>query len=152
MKASSDPFHLNRFTLAQEGTYDRALSELKSGQKRSHWMWYIFPQLDGLGHSETTRYYAIKSREEAAAYLKHPILGPRLVTCAKAILRHKRRSVSEIFGYPDDVKLRSSMTLFAAVSASESIFARVLGQFFNGYRDDKTRQLLEIMKAEQTRK
>ena len=148
MKTSSDPFHLNRFTLAQEGTYDRALSELKSGQKRSHWMWYIFPQLDGLGHSETTRYYAIKSREEAAAYLKHPILGPRLVTCAKAILRHKQRSVSEIFGYPDDVKLRSSMTLFETVSAPDSVFTLVLDQFFNGYRDDKTHQLLEIMKAE----
>ena len=152
MKTSSDPFHLNRFTLAQEGVYDRALSELRNGRKMGHWMWYIFPQLDGLGYSETTRFYAIKSREEAVAYLKHPVLGPRLNACAKAILRHKRRSVSEIFGYPDDVKLRSSMTLFAAVSAPDSVFARMLDEFFNGYRDDKTHQLLERMKAEQTRK
>ena len=96
---------------------------------------------------ETTRYYAIKSREEAVAYSKHPVLGPRLKACVKAVLRHKERSVSEIFGYPDDVKLRSSMTLFAAISASDSVFARVLDEFFNGYQDDKTHQLLEHLKT-----
>ena len=146
MKTTADPFDLCRFTLAQEGIYARALSELRRGQKQSHWMWYIFPQLDGLGYSETTRYYAIKSREEAVAYLNHPILGPRLVACAKNVLRHKGRSVSDIFGYPDDVKLRSSMTLFAAVSAPDSVFVRVLEQFFNGYRDNNTLKLLEHIK------
>ena len=147
MKITADPFDLCRFTLAQEGVYDRALSELKGGQKQSHWMWYIFPQLDGLGYSETTRYYAIKSREEAVAYLNHPVLGPRLVACAKTVLRHKGRSVSDIFGYPDDVKLRSSMTLFATVSASDSVFVRVLDQFFNGYRDNNTLKLLKRVKT-----
>ncbi len=143
MKTTTDPFNLNRFTLAQEGTCDRALSELKNGRKMGHWMWYIFPQLDGLGYSETTKHYAIKSREEAVAYLNHPVLGSRIEAGAKAVLRHKGRSISEIFGYPDDVKLRSSMTLFAAVSPPDSVFARVLEQFFNGYQDDKTHQLLD---------
>lgn len=147
MKTTPDPFNLNRFILAQEVAYDNALSELKNGRKMGHWIWYIFPQFDGLGYSETTKYYAIKSREEAVAYLNHPLLGPRIEACAKAVLRHKERSVSEIFGYPDDVKLRSSMTLFDAVSASDSVFARVLDEFFNGYQDDKTHQLLERMKA-----
>ena len=140
---SGDPFNLNRFTEAQEGVYGRAMAELTGGRKRSHWMWFIFPQIEGLGHSSISRQYAIKSIEEARAYLKHPILGARLSDCAEAVLGIEGRSASEIFGFPDDLKLRSSMTLFAAISEQGSVFARVLDKFFNGERDERTLQLLE---------
>ena len=143
MSTTADPFDLKRFTSAQEDAYARALSELRRGQKRSHWMWYIFPQLDGLGHSAKTRYYALKSREEARAYLKHPLLGKRLIECAETVLDIEGRSVTAIFGSPDDAKLRSSMTLFAAVSEPDSVFARVLEKFFKRQSDTRTLQLLE---------
>ena len=139
----SDLFDLSRFTKAQEGVYDTALAELKSGQKRSHWMWYIFPQIDGLAHSSTAKYYAIKSIEEARQYLNHPVLGARLVECAEAVLSIEGRSVSQIFGYPDDLKLKSSMTLFASVPDSNPVFVRVLDKYFSRERDDRTLQLLE---------
>ena len=140
-----DPFSLSRFLRAQEEVYERVLGELKKGQKRSHWMWYIFPQLEGLGQSPTSKYYAIKSREEALAYLNHPVLGSRLLECAEAVLVIEGRSVSEIFGYPDELKLKSSMTLFSHV-AGESIFVRVLDKYFQGERDRKTLQLLKQLK------
>ncbi|MGV2830759.1 DUF1810 domain-containing protein [Myxosarcina sp. GI1(2024)] len=141
----NDPFNLNRFISAQEGVCDRALAELKNGRKRSHWMWYIFPQLDGLAHSTTSKYYAIKSREEVSAYLNHPVLGARLRECAEAVLDVEGKTVSQIFGYPDDLKLKSSMTLFSEVAA-EPIFIRVINKYFQGERDEKTLQLLNKLK------
>ncbi len=143
-----DPFNLSRFINAQEGVYDHAVAELKNGRKRSHWMWYIFPQLDGLGRSTTARRYAIKSIEEALEYLNHPILGARLLECANKVLAIEGKTVSEIFGYPDDLKLKSFMTLFSSV-ADDSVFVRVLDKYFQSERDTKTLQLLE--KLEQTK-
>lgn len=139
---SADPFDLGRFVTAQDGVYERALAELSSGRKRSHWIWFIFPQIDGLGHSPTARFYAIKSLEEAKAYLAHPLLGARLEQCAEAALDIDGRSVTEIFGYPDDVKLRSSMTLFAFISGAESVYEQVLEKFFSGHRDPLTLRLI----------
>ena len=114
----NDPYDLNRFVRAQEDDYERALSEITSGRKRTHWMWYIFPQLDGLAFSPTSKRYAIKSVEEARAYLEHPILGPRLLNCAEAAVGVEGRSATEIFGSPDDLKLKSCATLFSCVVAA----------------------------------
>ena len=138
----NNPFDLNRFISAQEEVYDCVLKELKNGKKQSHWMWYIFPQLDGLAQSTTSKYYAIKSREEALAYLDHPVLGSRLNECANMVLDIKGKKVSDIFGYPDDLKLKSSMTLFSEV-AIDSAFVRVLDKYFQGERDPKTLQLIK---------
>ncbi|HSB33720.1 MAG TPA: DUF1810 domain-containing protein [Nitrospirota bacterium] len=138
----SDPYDLNRFISAQEGIYDRVLAELRGGLKRSHWMWFIFPQIDGLGFSPTTRHYAIKSLEEAKRYLGHPVLGARLTECAEAVLAVQGRSVSDIFGYPDDMKLQSSMTLFALVAGTNSVFERVLEKYYQGKRDARTLQIV----------
>lgn len=138
----SDPYELNRFISAQDGIYDRVLAELRGGQKRTHWMWYIFPQIDGLGHSPTTRHYAIKSVEEARRYLSHPVLGARLVECAEAVLAVQGLSASDIFGHPDDWKLQSSMTLFALVAESHSVFERVLDKYFQGKQDVRTLQIV----------
>lgn len=140
---TDDLYDLNRFVQAQKNDYERALSEVKHGRKRSHWMWYIFPQFDGLGFSQTTKRYAIKSIAEAKAYLSHPILGPRLIECAEAALGVEKRSAYEIFGSPDDVKLKSCATLFAYVSPAGSVFDRLLDKFFQGDRDTKTLRLLE---------
>jgi uncharacterized protein (DUF1810 family) len=136
-----DPYDLNRFISAQEGIYDRVLAELRGGQKRTHWMWYIFPQIDGLGHSPTTRHYAVKSLEEARRYLAHPVLGARLVECAEAVLVVSGLSASDIFGHPDDWKLQSSMTLFSLVAGPGSIFERVLDKYYQGKRDARTLQI-----------
>ncbi len=136
-----DPFSLKRFLSAQTGVHDRALAELRSGEKRSHWMWFIFPQIEGLGFSATSRQYAIKSLAEARAYLGHPVLGPRLRECAAAALAVEGRTASDIFGYPDDMKLKSSMTLFALVAEQDSVFARVLDKYFGGERDARTFEL-----------
>lgn len=141
-----DEFGLKRFMSAQNRVYNSVLSELKSGQKRGHWMWYIFPQIDGLGHRATSKHYSIKSIEEAHEYLNHKVLGSRLLECAEAVLAIKGRSASEIFGYPDDMKLKSSMTLFEYVSDSGSVFARVLDKYFHGEHDLKTLQLLDKLK------
>jgi uncharacterized protein (DUF1810 family) len=139
---SDDRYDLRRFVQAQERDYQPALSEIKNGRKRSHWMWYIFPQFDGLGFSSTSKRYAIKSIDEAAAFLKHPILGPRLVECCEAVLGVQGRSALEILGSPDDMKLKSCATLFACVSPPESVFERLLSKYYDGGRDAKTLQLL----------
>jgi uncharacterized protein (DUF1810 family) len=140
----NDPFNLDRFVQAQKGDYNQALSEIKRGRKRSHWMWYIFPQFAGLGRSQTSQRYAIKSVAEAKAYLSHPVLGPRLTACAEALLQVEGRSASEIFGSPDDSKLKSCATLFAQVSPPGSVFERVLSKFFQGKRDRTTLDLLGV--------
>ena len=139
---SPDDPDLDRFVRAQEDDYEQALAEIRGGRKRTHWMWYIFPQIDGLAFSPTSRHFAIKSLDEARAYLDHPILGPRLVECAEAALRVEGRTASEIFGSPDDLKLRSCATLFACVSPPGSVFDRLLGKYYRGGRDGKTLQLL----------
>ena len=141
---AGDPHDLERFVRAQEEDYDRALAEIRSGHKRSHWMWYVFPQLDGLGSSSTARRYAIKSIAEARAYLDHPVLGPRLIACAEAALAVKGRSAHEILGSPDDMKLRSCATLFAQVAPPGSVFAQLIDKYFAGRPDDKTLHLLGI--------
>jgi uncharacterized protein (DUF1810 family) len=145
---ASDPHNLSRFVQAQEDDYRQALAEIRSGRKRSHWMWYIFPQFDGLGFSSTSRHYAIKSLAEAQAYLAHPVLGPRLKECAEAVLAVQGRSAFEIFGSPDDMKLRSCATLFACVSPHGSVFERLLATHYGGERDSKTLQLLGIAPAD----
>jgi uncharacterized protein (DUF1810 family) len=138
----ADPHDLSRFVRAQASDYERALAEIRGGRKRSHWMWYVFPQLDGLGSSPTARRYAIKSAAEAEAYLKHPVLGPRLLECAEAALGVEGRSANEVFGWPDELKLRSCATLFARVSPPGSAFERLLAKYFDGRPDDQTLTLL----------
>jgi uncharacterized protein (DUF1810 family) len=138
----SDPCDLSRFVDAQATIYDQALAELRRGRKASHWMWFVFPQFAGLGSSALSRRYAIRSRVEAEAYLAHPVLGPRLVECAGALLEVEGRTATEILGSPDDLKLRSCATLFAAVAARPSIFTRLLDRLFDGLADDQTMQLL----------
>lgn len=135
-------YHLERFLQAQEHQYERALSELKQGCKRSHWMWYIFPQYDGLGLSAMSRKYAIKSVAEAEAYLNHPILGSRLQECVTVLLSLQGRSAHQIFGSPDDLKLKSCATLFASVSPTGSGFEQLINRYFQGEPDAKTLQLL----------
>ncbi len=141
--STDDPHDLNRFVLAQADDYEQALTEIRAGRKRSHWMWYIFPQIDGLGFSSMSRRYAIRSLDEARAYLDHPVLGPRLLECAEAALGIEGRSAHDIFGSPDDMKLRSCATLFAAVTPADSPFCRLLDRFYDGERDARTLQLLE---------
>jgi uncharacterized protein (DUF1810 family) len=141
---TDDPYNLSRFVDAQEDDFNRALAEIRSGRKRSHWMWYIFPQFDGLAFSSTSKFYAIKSIDEAKAYLNHPVLGPRLRQCAEAALGVEGRSATEIFGSPDDLKLRSCATLFACVSPPGSVFERLLEKYYDGERDEKTLRLLGI--------
>jgi len=137
-----DPHDLDRFLQAQAPVYDRALAEIRSGRKRSHWMWYVFPQWAGLGSSTTSRRYGIRSAAEAEAYLRHPVLGRRLVECCEAAVGIEGRAAAEVFGSPDDLKLRSCATLFAAVAPRGSVFERVLGRFFNGEPDEATLRLL----------
>jgi uncharacterized protein (DUF1810 family) len=138
---SDDPHDLIRFVQAQTDDYDQALSEMRAGRKRSHWMWYIFPQFDGLGHSPMSRRYAIKSLAEAKAYLDHPVLGPRLITIAEAALHNQGKTATQIFGSPDDMKLKSSATLFALVSPRGSVFHRLLDTYFQGEHDQMTVEL-----------
>jgi uncharacterized protein (DUF1810 family) len=137
-----DPFHLSRFVDVQQGEYEMALAEIRAGRKRSHWMWYIFPQFEGLGMSPTSQLYSIKSDEEARAFLAHPVLGPRLIECAEAACGVEGRSATEVFGSPDDLKLRSSATLFAKVSPPGSVFDRLLDKYYGGKRDERTLRLM----------
>jgi len=135
---------LSRFLFAQEDVYDMALSELRRGRKETHWMWFIFPQIAGLGHSAMARRYAIRDIEEARAYLEHPVLGPRLVDCCQALLSLQGKTASQIFGDPDDLKLRSSMTLFALAGGPGSLFEEVLARYFGGGKDRLTLELLGL--------
>lgn len=130
--------NLTRFVDAQERDYDRALAEINNGRKQSHWMWYIFPQISGLGFSEMAIYYAINNLAEAKAYLDHPVLGSRLIDIANAMLRIEGKTASQVLGSPDDLKLRSSMTLFSLVENADPVFQAVLSKFFNGQPDSKT--------------
>jgi uncharacterized protein (DUF1810 family) len=141
---AGDVYDLERFVEAQRACYQQAIDEIRSGSKRSHWMWYIFPQLTGLGFSPTSRRYAIRSLAEAEAYLEHPVLGPRLIECAEAALSVSGSSAHDIFGSPDDWKLRSSATLFALVSKPGSVFHRVLDEYFQGGQDPATLRLLSL--------
>lgn len=137
-----NPNNLTRFTQAQEPVYPNVLAELKAGRKRTHWMWFIFPQIDGLGFSPTAKFYAIKNLDEARQYLQHPVLGARLVECAEVVLGIQNKSVADIFGYPDDLKLKSCMTLFSCVADPGSVFEAVLDKYFDGGRDARTLELL----------
>ncbi|QKG55690.1 DUF1810 domain-containing protein [Hymenobacter sp. BRD128] len=134
--------NLQRFLDAQARDYAPALAEIKAGRKRSHWMWYIFPQIQGLGYSSTAQHYAIADAAEAAAYLAHPTLGPRLVEIAQALLGLPGNNATAIMGTPDDLKLGSSMTLFAQVPGASPVFQQVLDKFFGGAPDVRTLQLL----------
>ncbi len=142
--AHDDPFDLARFISAQQDSYDLALSEVRKGHKASHWMWYIFPQLRGLGFSSTSQLYGITGEPEARAYLAHDVLGPRLIAICEAALAVDGRSATEMFGKPDDMKLRSCATLFAQVSNANSVFHKLIAKYFDGQTDRKTIQLLEV--------
>ena len=139
----ADGFDLERFVEAQERVVEQVRSELRAGRKRGHWMWFVFPQLRGLGQSENSRFYGIGSREEAAAYLRHGVLGARLVEWTRLVLAVPRRASEEIFGEVDSLKFRSSMTLFAAVTVRERVFEEALVRFFEGEADPATLDLLE---------
>jgi uncharacterized protein (DUF1810 family) len=140
---TGDPFDLQRFVSAQDSIYSAVIAELRNGRKRTHWMWFIFPQVAGLGVSSISKKYAIKSSAEAHSYINHPVLGYRLRECTQAVLDVQGRSAHDIFGSPDDIKLLSSMTLFAAITPPDSLFAQVLAAYFGGNRDAKTIEFLE---------
>ena len=135
---------LDRFLEAQESDYARALAEIKSGRKRSHWMWYIFPQIAGLGYSSTSKFYAIRNRTEAESYLAHPILGARIVEISNALLEIEEKTANQIFGSPDDMKLKSSMTLFGALDETNPVFRKVLEKYFDGEEDRRTLELIAV--------
>ncbi|WP_336489362.1 DUF1810 domain-containing protein [Methylobacterium nigriterrae] len=137
-----DPYNLERFTEAQRGCYDQALRELTAGRKRSHWMWFIFPQIAGLGFSAMAQRYAISSLEEARAYLQHPALGPRLRACTAAVNQVTGRTAHEVFGAPDDMKFRSSMTLFGHADLGDPAFRAALDRYFDGQEDPRTLEKL----------
>ena len=139
---SDDRYGLDRFVRAQDGIYETALAEITAGRKGSHWMWFVFPQFAGLGASETSRHFAIASLDEARAYLAHPVLGPRLLECADALLAVQGRTAHEIFGETDAMKLRSSATLFAAISPVGSRFHQLLDRYFDREGDERTVQLI----------
>ncbi|HTJ02316.1 MAG TPA: DUF1810 domain-containing protein [Methylovirgula sp.] len=142
MSAATDPFDLTRFVEAQASTYAQVLDELREGRKTSHWIWFIFPQLAVLGRSTTAKRYGIKSKDEAAAYLAHPILGTRLRECTGLVNQIDGSTAHDIFGYPDDLKFRSSMTLFAAASADNAIFNEALAKYYDGEGDPLTSEKL----------
>ena len=135
---------LDKYVRAQERDYADALREIRSGRKRSHWIWYIFPQMDGLGYSPTAQYYGIRDLEQAKDYMAHPVLGPRLVEISEALLALPTSDPGAVMGYPDDLKLCSSMTLFELAAPEEPVFGRVLDKFYGGRRDPLTLQLLGL--------
>jgi uncharacterized protein (DUF1810 family) len=137
-----DPYNLQRFVAAQAPVYEQVRAELRAGRKQSHWMWFVFPQIAGLGRSETARRFAISSREEAEAYLQHPMLGTRLRECTRLVNGIDGRSIGEIFGSPDDLKFHSSMTLFARVAADNKVFNAALRKYFGGEPDPATLERL----------
>tara|TARA_B110000259_G_C13670706_1_gene264198 strand:+ start:75 stop:500 length:426 start_codon:yes stop_codon:yes gene_type:complete len=138
-----DKYNLNRFIEAQMATYEGAMLELARGRKESHWIWYIFPQIEGLGKSDIAKLYSIKSLEEGRAYLKHPLLGPRLTEACEILLSLKDASMDEVMGFPDDLKLLSSMTLFEAVSEPNSIFTKIIEVYFDDERDENSIKIIE---------
>jgi len=145
---ASDPFNLQRFVEAQSDNYRLALSELRAGQKRGHWIWYILPQMRGLGTSSMSTSYGIGSLAEAKAYLAHPVLGARLTECIAAVSVHKSMSPDRIFGSLDAMKFRSCLTLFAAAAGGDSIYSQALGYFFAGRQDQRTLELLAQARGE----
>ncbi|GAA4795036.1 DUF1810 domain-containing protein [Olivibacter ginsenosidimutans] len=138
----NESYDLERFLTAQDKDYAIALTEIKNGQKKSHWMWYIFPQIKGLGYSELSQFYAINDLHEAQAYLEHPILGERFIHISNELFKLPLHDARSIFGYPDDLKLRSSLTLFQALPHTNPIFQKLLTKFFQGKKDDRTLQIL----------
>ena len=138
-----NPFNLDRFIDAQASVFSQVLDELHEGSKRTHWIWFIFPQLKGLGHSPTSLFYSLESLEEAEAYERHPLLGPRLFECTRLVNLVKGRNLLQIFGTPDDLKFRSSMTLFARAAEDPTVFQEALKKYFNGEGDPLTLKLLE---------
>ena len=138
-----EQYNLSRFIDAQETTYEGAMLELARGKKESHWIWYIFPQIVGLGDSKATKIFSIKSLEEGRAYLEHPVLGPRLVEACEILLTLKGTSINEVMGFPDDLKLLSSMTLFETFSESNSVFTRIIEIYFDSARDEATLEIIE---------
>jgi uncharacterized protein (DUF1810 family) len=138
----NDPFDLDRFLSAQAGVYSQVLVELRAGQKQSHWIWFIFPQMKGLGSSSHAQFYGIGSLEEAAAYWRHPVLGPRLEECTILVNQVEKRTIERILGYPDDLKFRSSMTLFSRAAPEAAIFTQALDKYFAGQPDPLTLELL----------
>jgi uncharacterized protein (DUF1810 family) len=139
-----DPHHLDRFVAAQAETFESALAELKRGRKTSHWMWFVFPQIAGLGLSEMSRRYAVASRDEARAYLDHPLLGPRLIAGVEAVTAVEGRSAHQIFGAPDDQKFQSCLTLFEQVASVPEVFAAALDKYYDGRRDARTLRALGV--------
>ncbi|WP_407425432.1 DUF1810 domain-containing protein [Arcticibacter sp.] len=135
-------YDLERFVSAQKDDYETAFSEIENGRKRSHWMWYIFPQIQGLGFSETSRYYALKDLHEAEAFLTHELLGSRLIKITNQLLQLKEDDANRIFGSPDDLKLKSSMTLFCSLDGADPVFEAVLDKFFKGIKDEKTLKMM----------
>ena len=144
MSTTREGYDLQRFVVAQSSVYATALAEIRGGRKRSHWMWFVFPQLEGLGSSPMARRYAVSGRAEAEAYLRHPVLGPRLVECFEAMLAIEGRSAHEVLGSPDDLKLRSCATLFAAVAPVHSVFRSVLEKYYAGEPDAMTLERLGL--------
>src|SRR6185437_12534275 len=136
-----DPYNLDRFADAQRGVYEQACAELRRGRKTGHWMWFIFPQIAGLGFSATSQHYAIQSLDEARAYLEHPVLGPRLREICGIVSGVDQKTAHEIFGSPDDMKLRSSMTLFVHAAQDHAIFSEVIRKYFGGVEDERTVEL-----------
>ncbi len=140
-----DQYNLNRFIEAQMTTYEGAMLELARGRKDSHWIWYVFPQIEGLGRSDTAKLYSIKSLEEGKAYLRHPLLGPRLIEACEIILSLKDVSMDEVMGFPDDLKLLSSMTLFETLSDSNSIFTKMIELYFDDERDEVSLKIINSL-------
>ena len=138
-----DQYNLNRFIEAQMTTYEGAMLELTRGRKDSHWIWYVFPQIEGLGRSDTAKLYSIKSLEEGRAYLEHSVLGPRLINACEILLSLKDTSMEEVIGFPDDLKLLSSVTLFEAISEPNSIFTKIIEIYFDGESDKTSLEILE---------
>lgn len=136
-------FNLNRFLEAQETKYNDALSEIKNGRKLTHWMWYIFPQIAGLGFTDFNVLYAIQNKEEATQYLNHPVLGKRLIEISKAVVEIEGKTALEIFGKPDERKLKSSMTLFSIINDPNPIFQHVLDKYYKGMKDENTLKLIK---------
>jgi len=140
-----DQYNLSRFIEAQETTYEVAMLELARGRKDSHWIWYVFPQIEGLGKSDTAKLYSIKSLEEGRVYLEHPVLGPRLVEACEILLNLKNASMNKVMGFPDDLKLLSSMTLFENISSENSIFAKIIEVYFDNNRDENSLRIIHTM-------